>query len=107
MSCFSVTQVTGYCVSSGDKPGFIGPPLVEQVGVGRVLVTWAGLVTRTHCADDFVVKSWPSSQPGDDTVSDSIGTDTFSHEVADITQGAERKFQVGMNGSALWANTTT
>ena len=94
----TMTQVAGYCGSSGDKPGFSGSPLVKEVGEGRVLVTWAGLVTNTHCADDFVVKSWPSAQPGDSTVSGSIGTDTFSHEVTEVAPGEEWTFQVGHNG---------
>jgi len=46
----------GYCCGNGKNSGFSGPPVVEQVAVDQVKVSWKDLVTHRECADSFVVK---------------------------------------------------
>jgi len=43
--------------------GFTGPPLVEQVNLTHVRVSWEGLVKYRKCADQFLVKYWQKSSP--------------------------------------------
>ena len=89
-----VSRVTCYCETTDHKPTFTGPPLVDQSGNNRALVTWTGLVTSAHCADDFVVKMWPSGQSRDSRLSDSIRSDIFQYEVTGVTSGTDWVIQV-------------
>lgn len=53
------------CFCAGRNPGFKGPPVVEQVRLDRVRVSWGGLVTKEACADNFIVKYWQRLFPRD------------------------------------------
>jgi len=84
-------SVTGYC--QGANPGFRGPPRVEQVTLTSVRVTWAGLVTRAECADQFIVKSWLTRNPNDYKMSDLLPTTQFSFIVKDLVPNQDYVFQ--------------
>jgi len=45
-----------FCWAAGRNPGFSGPPVVTQLAVDKVRVSWKGLVKKRECADNFVVK---------------------------------------------------
>ena len=58
-----VPKVNAYCWQPGKNPGFTGPPVVRQVDIRTVRVSWFGLVTERDCADQFLVKYWPRTAP--------------------------------------------
>ena len=87
-------SVEGYCAGLGANPGFRGPPLVEQVTLTSVRVTWSGLVTRKECADQFIVKSWLARNPNDYKMSNLLPTTQFSFVVRDLVPNQDYVFQV-------------
>ena len=58
-----VSIVQAYCWEPGKNPYFTGPPIVEQVDLQTVRVSWLGLVEMRECADQFLVKYWPINDP--------------------------------------------
>ncbi|CAB4061424.1 unnamed protein product [Lepeophtheirus salmonis] len=53
-----------YCIGAGRNPQFTGPPIVEQVTVSLVRVSWGhNIVHDRECADQFFVKYWPKNDP--------------------------------------------
>ena len=89
-----VTSVEGYCATLGANPGFRGPPMVEQVTLTSVRVSWAGLVTRKECADQFIVKSWLARNPNNYQMSSLLPTTQFSFVVRDLVPNQDYVFQV-------------
>ena len=87
-------SVEGYCAGLGANPGFRGAPLVEQVTLTSVRVTWSGLVTRKECADQFIVKSWLARNPNDYKMSNLLPTTQFSFVVRDLVPNQDYVFQV-------------
>ena len=94
MVTVTVPSVSGYCAGLGANPGFRGPPTVEQVTLTSVRVTWAGLVTRKECADQFIVKSWLARNPNNYQMSDLLPTTEFSFIVRDLVPNQDYVFQV-------------
>ena len=68
-----------YCSGPGQNPGFTSGPRVEQVSLTRVRVSWAGIVTKISCADQFIVKWWIKNDPNDYGLSRLLTTDKFSY----------------------------
>lgn len=58
-----VPQASAYCWEPGKNPTFTGPPVVQQVDVRTVRVSWFGIIDQRECADQFLVKYWASSSP--------------------------------------------
>ena len=87
-------SVAGYCAGLGANPGFRGPPMVEQVTLTSVRVSWAGLVTRKECADQFIVKSWLARNPNNYQMSSLLPTTQFSFVVRDLVPNQDYVFQV-------------
>ena len=58
-----VSIVQAYCWEPGKSPYFTGPPVVEQVDLQTVRVSWFGLVEMRECTDQFLVKYWPTNNP--------------------------------------------
>ena len=58
-----VSIVQAYCWEPGESPYFTGPPVVEQVDLQTVRVSWFGLVEMRECTDQFLVKYWPTNDP--------------------------------------------
>ena len=54
ISIFIPLEVSAYCWEAGKNPGFSGPPVVQQINMGTVRVSWVGLVTQKDCADQFI-----------------------------------------------------
>jgi len=82
-----------YCAGLGANPGFKDAPLVEQVTLTSVKVTWKGLVTRIECADQFIVKSWNKRNPNDYKMSDLLPLNQFSYIVTDLVPNQDYVFQ--------------
>ena len=60
-----VSLVHAYCWEPGRNPYFTGPPIVQQVDLQTVRVSWLGLVENRECADQFIVKYWQKINPQD------------------------------------------
>ena len=101
MVALLLPSVQGYCAGLGANPGFRGPPRVEQVTLTSVRVTWAGLVTRAECADQFIVKSWLTRNPNDYKMSDLLPTTQFSFIVKDLVPNQDYVFQVTFSRVSL------
>ena len=84
----------GYCAGIGANPGFKDAPLVQQVTLTSVKVSWGGLVTRAECADQFIVKSWNARNPNDYKMSDLLPLTQFSYIVTDLVPNQDYVFQV-------------
>eukprot|EP00092_Neocalanus_flemingeri_P021702 GFUD01023540.1.p1 GENE.GFUD01023540.1~~GFUD01023540.1.p1 ORF type:complete len:268 (-),score=74.64 GFUD01023540.1:180-983(-) len=82
-----------YCAGIGANPGFKDSPLVQQVTLTSVKVTWAGLVTRAECADQFIVKSWNKRNPNDYKMSDLLPLNQFTYIVTDLVPNQDYVFQ--------------
>ena len=54
--------VSAYC-QNGQKPSFTGQPIVQEVDLRTVRVSWEGLVQNKKCVDYYLVKYWPKSKP--------------------------------------------
>lgn len=64
LTCTPVVQYAqAYCWEPGKNPSFTGPPVVEQVDIRQVRVSWFGLVSQRNCADQFLVKYWQKTSP--------------------------------------------
>ena len=84
----------GYCAGIGSNPGFKDAPLVQQVTLTSVKVSWHGLVTRSECADRYIVKSWNIQNPMDYRLSDLLPLNQLSYIVTDLVPNQEYVFQV-------------
>eukprot|EP00090_Calanus_glacialis_P044548 TRINITY_DN7958_c0_g1_i1.p1 TRINITY_DN7958_c0_g1~~TRINITY_DN7958_c0_g1_i1.p1 ORF type:complete len:303 (+),score=54.31 TRINITY_DN7958_c0_g1_i1:436-1344(+) len=82
-----------YCAGIGANPGFKDAPLVQQVTLTSVKVSWHGLVTRAECADQFIVKSWNRRNPNDYKMSDLLPLNQFSYIVTDLVPNQDYVFQ--------------
>lgn len=60
-----VPPVTAYCWEAGRNPTFTEAPLVEQVDIRTVRVSWHGRIDMRECADQFLVKYWQKNNPQD------------------------------------------
>jgi len=60
-----VSLVQAYCWEPGKNPYFTGPPVVKQVDLQTVRVSWLGLIEMRECADQFLVKYWQKINPQD------------------------------------------
>jgi len=83
----------GYCAGIGSNPGFKDAPLVQQVTLTSVKVSWHGLVTRSECADQYIVKSWNIRNPNDYKMSDLLPLNQLSYIVTDLVPNQEYVFQ--------------
>ena len=69
---FFPSLIHGYCWQIGWNPYFTGPPVLRQVDISTISVSWKGLVKNLECADQFVVKYWPIRNPNDYKVNSEI-----------------------------------
>ena len=83
-----------YCSGLGSNPGWKGPPVVEQLSLTSVRVSWNGLVTRIDCADNFIVKYWPVMDPSDFTMTSPLTTETLEVDITGIRSRRQYEYQV-------------
>jgi len=102
-----VPQASAYCWEPGKNPKFTGPPKVEQVNVRKVRVSWFGLVEMRDCADQFLVKYWPSSSPSNYMTTTLVNNDVNAIDV-EVTPFVPYEFQAvaredkGLIGGIDW-----
>jgi len=69
----------GYCRSLGWNPSFNGPPLVEQLTLTSVRVSWAGKLEQAECADNIIVKHYKGINSNDYHLSEPLPTEVSDH----------------------------
>merc|ERR1712223_1205202 len=84
----------GYCRSLGWNPSFNGPPLVEQLTLTSVRVSWAGKLEQAECADNIIVKHYKGINSNDYHLSEPLPTEVTSYVVLDLTPNIEYTYQV-------------
>jgi len=93
ISFLNVPLARAYCWEPGRNPYFTGKPIVQQVDLRTVRVSWNGLVENVECADQFLVKYWPKNNPQGYVLSELIHTNRFSIDL-NITPKVQYEFQV-------------
>jgi len=94
----------GYCRSLGWNPSFNGPPLVEQLTLTSVRVSWAGKLEQAECADNIIVKHYKGINSNDYHLSEPLPTEVTSYVVLDLTPNIEYTYQVKLSplNLVLW-----
>jgi len=92
--CIAHERVYGYCTIGGSNPYWEGPPIVEQVSITSVNVSWSGNLKNVHCADSILVKHWTINNPIDFKLSTYLPTTQFSFIVTDLVPKQLYEFQV-------------
>jgi len=81
ISLLNLPLAKGYCWEPGRNPYFTGPPVVQQVDLRTVRVTWEGLIEEVECADQFLVKYWQKNTPQAWILTDLLKTDQFTIDI--------------------------
>jgi len=81
ISFLNLPLAKGYCWEPGRNPYFTDPPVVQQVDLRTVRVTWEGLIEEVECADQFLVKYWQKNNPQGWIMTDLIKTDQFTIDI--------------------------
>jgi len=84
----------GYCKSLGWNPSWSGPPMVQQLTLTSVRVSWAGLLQQAECADNILVKHYRGIDSNNYKMSDILDKEVTSYIVHDLTPDAEYTYQV-------------
>merc|ERR1719384_247077 len=92
-----------YCKSLGWNPSFNGPPLVEQLTLTSVRVSWAGKLEQAECADNIIVKHYKGINSNDYHLSEPLPIEVTSYVVLDLTPNLEYTYQViAREEKGLW-----
>jgi len=83
-----------YCSTPGWNPRLTGPPIVEQLSITSVRVSWAGLLETSVCADFIKVKHWRGMNIDNWRMSDQLSVDTHSYIVKNLVPNVPYTFQV-------------
>jgi len=83
-----------YCAWAGSNPYWVGAPMVEQVTLTSVRVSWHGLLKREDCADSMIVKSYRGTNTADYQMSDPMSVSTNSFIVKNLTPNQMYTYQV-------------
>jgi len=89
-----VCEGQGYCFAPGSNPSFREPPIVQQVNLTAVLVSWEGSVNMQQCVDQFLVKSGQKFAVNNYEMSQKLSKLTFSLVIANRVPMVEYFYQV-------------
>ena len=87
-----VSLVQAYCWEPGKNPYFTGPPIVQQVDLQTVRVSWAGLVEMRECTDQFLVKYWQKTNPQKYDLTELVNPQVSSIDIK-VSPKVEYQFQ--------------
>lgn len=82
------------CRTPGWNPKLTGPPIVEQLSMTSVRVSWAGLLETAVCADWLKVKHWRGMDINNWHMSDKLSVETTSYIVKNLVPNIPFTFQV-------------
>jgi len=89
-----VSEGQGYCLGIGSNPSFDKAPVVQQVNLTAVLVSWEGSVIMQECADQFIVKSGQKYDRNNYEMSQKLNKRTFSLVITNRVPMVEYFYQV-------------
>jgi len=78
-TCISSSEA--FCWQIGHNPSFNAAPIVEQVTLSKVRVSWKGIVNQRNCVDQFLVKYWQTSMPQGYETTELVSSDVNFVEV--------------------------
>ena len=87
-----VSLVQAYCWEPGKNPYFTGPPIVQQVDLQTVRVSWDGLVEMRECTDQFLVKYWQKTNPQKYDLTELVNPQVSSIDIK-VSPKVEYQFQ--------------
>jgi len=87
-------RVSGYCFGAGYNPWWSGPPIVEQLSLTSVRVSWHGLLQEAQCADNIMVKHFKGINSNDYKISDPLDVSVNTYIVHDLSPNQEYTYQV-------------
>jgi hypothetical protein len=90
----SFPAATGYCWQPGWNPAFVAPPIVTQMNITMVRVSWRNIVKNEECVDQFLVKYWKTGRPTDYKKTDLVGTSIDAVLLTGIIPNVEYDYQV-------------
>jgi len=93
MGCF-ITMSLSYCSAWGRNPQIIGPPVLEQMSLTSVRVSWQGLLEQPECADKIVVKHFKGSERLNYKISEKMPVSVNSYIVRHLTPHTTYTYQV-------------
>jgi len=89
-----VPLVHSYCFGAGYNPWFTGPPLVQQLTLTSVRVSWHGLLQQAGCADNLLVKHYRGIDSSNYKMSEPLLASVTSYVVHDLVPNAQYTYQV-------------
>jgi len=93
ISVINVPLVSAYCWQAGQNPYFTAQPIVQQVDLRTVRVTWEGIVEYEKCVDNYLVKYWQKSNPQGYNLTELIDKQQYTTDLI-ITPKVNYVFQV-------------
>jgi len=93
ISVINVPLVSAYCWQAGQNPYFTAQPIVQQVDLRTVRVTWEGIVEYERCVDNYIVKYWQKSNPQGYKMTELIDKQHYTTDII-ITPKVNYVFQV-------------
>ena len=93
ISVINVPLVSAYCWQAGQNPYFTAQPIVQQVDLRTVRVTWEGIVEYEKCVDNYLVKYWQKSNPRGYNMTELIDKQHYTSDII-ITPRVNYVFQV-------------
>jgi len=93
ISVINVPLVSAYCWQAGQNPYFTAQPIVQQVDLRTVRVTWEGIVEYEKCVDNYLVKYWQKSNPQGYKMTELIDKQHYTSDII-ITPKINYVFQV-------------
>merc|ERR1711874_703722 len=90
----SLPLTASYCTWAGSNPYWVGAPIVEQVTLTSVRVSWHGLLKREDCADSMIIKHYKGTNTADYGMSEPQSVSTNSFIVTNLQPSQAYTYQV-------------
>ena len=90
-ACFQLCH--GYCWQSGKNPSIPSPPIVSQISLTKVKVSWKGIVKSKDCVDSYRVKYWKKGSEQNYKMSEKVSSEIDGVILEHIVPLVEYSFQ--------------
>ena len=89
--CFQLCH--GYCWQGGKNPSIPTPPIVTQISITKVQVSWKGIVKNKECVDSYRVKYWKKGSEQNYKMSEKVSSEIDGVILEKIVPRVEYSFQ--------------
>ena len=89
--CFQLCH--GYCWQGGKNPSIPSPPIVTQITITKVQVSWKGIVKSKDCVDSYRVKYWKKGSEQNYKMSEKVSSEIDGVILEKIVPRVEYSFQ--------------